>query len=108
MRDNCIMTNPMIDPACIITTTRALRDSFTDFPAERDALSALDSALDSLLNELLNSSRADFDSIDYLADDFHADPFCYLDLDIDSDDDSPITIDSLRAMIANELAMTNK
>lgn len=99
----------------MITTTASLRASFAipahllpynthatnaTYDPSRAALAALDAALDAMLDTLPRDLAA---RLDYLADDFHADPFFHLDIDPNAADDAPITNEMLHDMICAEL-----
>lgn len=72
--------------------------TFALISIDHSALHLLEDRLHTLLRALPES---DADLIDYLWDDFHDDPSCYLPDDIAND--APITDDMLRTIISNEL-----
>lgn len=77
----------------ILTTSRELRDAFADYDSP-DYDSPAIRILDLTLASLMTMMPAD-PALDALAADLHDDPFSTLALNIDSNDDIPITLDDI-------------
>lgn len=90
-------------PICTIADLDAAIDA-PALPESRATRRALALVLDTLLDAL---PADDYALIDYLADDFHDEPYFYLfdaDDDPDHDPSTPITIADMQRMIDAEIA----